>query len=160
MSFYGAITEHLFNACRRDYVRRNIWKRGEFRCVFVCMFGLLFASLCAANSYNVRFKCEMEYWFINSIYGEHNLQKFTNVFIKWNFIRWLFGLQSYFHTVPYSIEWMLLCVLQQSMLLQNYAFHSLHSSPRRPVWQRHWIEVSLFSALALMPFAISEYVLE
>lgn len=86
------------------------------------MFGLLFASLCAANSYNVRFKCEMEYWFINSIYGEHNLQKFTNVFIKWNFIRWLFGLQSYFHTVPYSIEWMLLCVLQQSMLLQNYAF--------------------------------------
>lgn len=119
MSFYGAITEHLFNACRRDYVRRNIWKRGEFG---VCMFGLLFASLCAANSYNVRFKCEMEYWFINSIYGEHNLQKFTNVFIKWNFIRWLFGLQSYFHTVPYSIEWMLLCVLQQSMLLQNYAF--------------------------------------
>lgn len=97
-------------------------KTWRIRCVSVCMFGLLFASLCAANSYNVRFKCEMEYWFINSIYGEHNLQKFTNVFIKWNFIRWLFGLQSYFHTVPYSIEWMLLCVLQQSMLLQNYTF--------------------------------------
>lgn len=121
MSFYGAITEHLFNACRRDYVRRNIWKCGEFG---VCMFGLLFASLCAANSYNVRFKCEMEYWFINSIYGEHNLQKFTNVFIKWNFIRWLFGLQSYFHTISDRVD-VVVCVATKHAFTKLY-LHSLH----------------------------------
>lgn len=89
-----------------------------------CLFGLLFASLCEANSYNVRFKCEMEYWFINSIYGEHNLQKFTNVFIKWNFIRWLFWLQSYFHTISDQVD-VVVCVATKHAFTK-LCLHSLH----------------------------------